>query len=173
MERRPVSYSLTWTPVIVLPYVSLYSTIEVLSVLLGKHIYVVPFYRPPKSIYPDVVQTPPASIHAGPYSQSPLGLGPIPAGELAPLVGVYDLRTAVSPDGRLQDLDAARRVQRIVQAPSDYVPAIHVDDCRQVHEALTHRNVGKVEDSFPGLYICSLPISFIISGSCLLVPFAS
>ena len=66
-----------------------------------------------------------------------------PAGELAALIGVEDLRRARG-QGLIQGLQAERRLQGVGQLPAEHVAAEPVDHCHQVHEALAQCAVGHI-----------------------------
>ena len=66
------------------------------------------------------------------------------AGELRALVGVEDLRLAVTSQGILQRLDAERRLHRDRQPPRQNPAAEPIEHDGEVDEAARHRDVGDV-----------------------------
>ena len=72
-------------------------------------------------------------------------MGKFVAGKLAALIGVEDLRRAVSDDGLLDGLDAKIAVQCIGDAPGQHFAAMPI----HLHKAAVHRDVGDIGG--PGL----------------------
>src|SRR5206468_1482165 len=66
------------------------------------------------------------------------------AGELAALIGVEDVRLAVTSQRILQRLDAEYRLHRDRQPPRQHATAEPIEHDGQIHEATCHRDVGDV-----------------------------
>ena len=64
------------------------------------------------------------------------------AGELAALVGIEDLRPAMTGQRVVERLDAKVRVQAVRQPPGQHMPARPIHDRHQVKEAAPHRDVA-------------------------------
>lgn len=91
-----------------------------------------------------IVGGPASSVHADPYAVFLQGIEPVRAGILAALVRVDDLRCPVPGYGGEQKLGLRLLFKAIGDLPCHDIPAVHVDDGRQVHEALGHGHIGYV-----------------------------
>jgi hypothetical protein len=87
-----------------------------------------------------------AAVHADLHLRIPsAGFLPFRAGELAALVRVDDFRHPVPCNRSLEHFYAVRRVQCVMQPPADNEAAVDIDDGRQIHKALLHRNICYVD----------------------------
>jgi hypothetical protein len=102
-------------------------------VILEIHILILD--RPPEPFDEDVIGGPPAAVPADPDRELLQGFDEFLAGELAPLVGVKDLRSAEPVQGVLKAGDAEGRVQGVAQPPGQYLPALPVQDRHQIPES--------------------------------------
>ena len=85
----------------------------------GLDVNIVIFYRSPKSFYPDVVLCPAPAVHTDlHFRMLSTRFFPIQAGDLTPLIRVYNLRCSVLRDGVFEHLYAVWRIQRIMKAPA-------------------------------------------------------
>src|SRR3954452_24026548 len=98
--------------------------------------------RSPEPLDEDVVAPGTLAVHADGDPVLGQRPGEGPAGELAALVGVEDLRPAVADQSLFQRLDAERRLQGDRQPPGENPTAEPVDDRGEVDEPARHRNVG-------------------------------
>ena len=90
------------------------------------------------------VHPPALAVHRYPYRGLFEYLGEVLAGELAPLVGIEDLRPAVLGQSLRQGLRTEVAVQRVRQAPRQHRTRRPVHDCHQILESSLHRDVGDV-----------------------------
>lgn len=115
------------------------------AVFLRLDVNIVIFYRSPKSFYPDVVLCPAPAVHTDLHFRM-LGARflPIQAGELTPLIRVYNFRCSILCNGSFKHLYAVRRIQCIMQAPAHDKTTLNVYDGCQVHEPFRHRDIRNV-----------------------------
>ena len=98
----------------------------------------------PEPFYEDVVTPASCAVHAdldAVVFQEPRKLK---AGELAPLVGVENVRCASTGDRLLYGFQAEVGGQRIGQPPRQHPPTCPIQDGEQIHDAAPHRDVGDV-----------------------------
>lgn len=107
-------------------------------------IYVFHLQCPPETLCPDIVLCASLAVHRDRDAMPFTGFLPFSGFILASLVGIDDSRRAVQPYRLIQHINGVCRVQTVVQSPCHYGTGIHVDDCRQVHEAMCHRYIGDV-----------------------------
>src|SRR3954468_23650251 len=100
--------------------------------------------RSPEPLDEDVVAPGTLAVHADGDPVPGQHTGEGPAGELAALIGVEDLRPAVAGQGLFQRLGAERRLHGDRQPPAENPTAEPVDDRGEVDEPARHRNVGDV-----------------------------
>ncbi len=99
--RRLVAKALVPSLKIVIPEILFQPPVTLQPVVGREQVYVLVLYAAPEAFDKYVVQCPSLSVHAQAYALF-RGRGPVAElvrGELAPLVGVEDLRCAMFPDG--------------------------------------------------------------------------
>ena len=104
---------------------------------VGFQVHLLVLHRPPQPLHENVVGVPALPVHADLDPVFLQHMGELQAGELAPLVGVEDLRLAL-PQCLLQGGDAEVGLQAVGQSPSHHVPAVPVHDGYQVEESTGH-----------------------------------
>ena len=110
---------------------------------VGFQVHLFVLHRAPQPLHEDVVAVASLPIHADLHLVVLQRLGELPAGELAPLLGVEHLRPAL-PQRILQSIDAEFSLQGVGQSPGHQVPAVQVHDGHQVEESPDHVQVGDV-----------------------------
>ena len=114
------------------------------SRLVGVQIDLLVFDTFPESFHKHVVAPAPFAVHAdlnAVVSEQPRELV---TGELAPLVGVEDLRAAILRDRLSHRIKAEVRGQRIGEPPGQHPATRPVQNGKKIHEAPAHRNVGDI-----------------------------
>ena len=86
------------------------------------------FERAPEPLDEDVVHTAAPPIHGDRDIRAAEHAGEVEAGELAALVGVEDIRAAVTVQGFFQGLDAEGGIHGVRQPPCEHMA------CRPVHD---------------------------------------
>ena len=132
-------------PVVVAVQPLLDSLVELAAVVGRVQKDVLILNRAPEALDVDVIQGPALAVHADSNTLFPQVGNVLRAGKLASLVGVQDLRCTVLGHGLADHPQAGFRRQGVGQSPAHDVPRVHVDDGRQVHEALLHRHVGDID----------------------------
>ena len=102
------------------------------------------FHRSPQALDEDVAPPAAFAIHADLDGVSFENVGEFGTGELAALVGVEDLRSAVAGDGLFQCLDTEVRAQRIGVPLGEYPAAVPAHDRDQINKSPSHRDVGEI-----------------------------
>src|SRR6516162_6334041 len=95
----------------------------------------------PQPLDEDVVHTATFAIHADGDTAPIEHCDDLGVGELAALVGVEDLRPAVSGQRFLQGLDAEVRAERVRQSPRQHRTTVPLHDRDQIQETLSHRDI--------------------------------
>src|SRR5512135_3096029 len=131
------------TLLVVEPEVGPQSRLQLWHTLIVLDVYVFVFHAPPQPLHEHVVQRTPPTVPAHRDPGRLQAVGVIPRRELRTLVGVEDLRPA-QRQRLVEGLQAELPFQRVRQPPREHVPAEPVDHRRQVHEAMTHRNMCNV-----------------------------
>lgn len=90
-----------------------------------------------------VVEGPASAIHRDANAGSFHAGGKPTGGELHPLIGIEDLRSAPL-QGRLQRLQAKPAIERVRELPREHIPAVPVDDGHQIHEPVRHRHIRDI-----------------------------
>ncbi len=103
----------------------------------------------PEALHEDVVQGPPAPVHADVDAMPLENPGERLRGELATLVAVEDFRDAVGPQGLPQAIDAKPAVQCVRDPPGQHLARVPVDHRHQIREPVRQPDVGDV--GTPGL----------------------
>ncbi len=98
----------------------------------------------PQPLDEHVVAPAAAPVHADGDAVAVQRVGELQAGELAALVGVHDLGSAVARNGLLQGSDAEVRLHGDRHAMGQHATAVPVQDGGQVDEAARHRDVRDV-----------------------------
>lgn len=93
------------------------------------------FNAVPQPLDKEVVQPPPASVHADGNSIPLEHARERRARELRSLVGVDDLRLVVQPKGIFYTVGAKQGVHFVADSPSEHPARIPVDHRHQIHEA--------------------------------------
>ena len=99
----------------------------------------------PEAFYPYVVFAASTSVHADLDTESLTGGQPKATRVLASLVGIDNLRCAVSFHSQTEHLDAVFLVKRVMQPPGHDRAAVDIYYCREVHEAVKHRYICNVD----------------------------
>ncbi len=102
------------------------------------------FERAPQPLDKDVVHAPAATVHGDRHPGVLEPVRELEAGELAALVGVEDLRSAVGVERRIQSLDAEPRIHGVREPPGQDAAAGPVHDRNQVKEPAPDRDRGDV-----------------------------
>src|SRR5512135_756510 len=131
------------TLLVVEPEVGPQPRLQLWHTLILLDVYVFVFHAPPQPLHEHVVQRPPPTVPAHRDPGLLQAVGVLPRRELRSLVGVEDLRPA-HRQRLLERLQAEPPLQRVRQPPREHVPAVPVDHCRQVHEAMPHRHIRDV-----------------------------
>src|SRR3982750_2403280 len=100
--------------------------------------------RSPEPLDEDVVAPGTLAVHADGDAVPGRHAGEGPAGELAALIGVEDLRPAVAGQGLFPRPHAEPRLPGDRQPPGEAPTAEPADDRGEVDEPARHRNVGDV-----------------------------
>src|SRR5271166_2508600 len=111
------------------------------AVGIALQIDVLVFQRAPEAFDEDVVHPAAAPVHRDAHASLEQRAGEGGGGELAALVGVENLRLAVSGQGFFQRSQAKRGVHRVGEPPGENGPARPVDDRDQIEEAPADRDV--------------------------------
>ncbi len=90
-------------------------------------VHVLIFDVTPETLHEDVVQCPPAPVHADGNAMPLEHPGERFRGELATLVAVEDFRVSVGPQSLLQAIHAESAVQRVRDPPSQHFARVPVD----------------------------------------------
>jgi len=98
----------------------------------------------PQSLDEDVVAPRSFAVHADGDARVENNVGEAGAGELAALIRIENLRSAVAGQSFLECLDAELRFHGDRQPPSEDPAAEPVDDRREIDKAPRHGDVGEV-----------------------------
>ena len=137
--KRPV-----WSLLIVEYQVALQALVCGADGLVGVQIDLLVFNAFPRSFHEHVVPPTPFPVHAdldAVVLQEPRELL---AGELAPLIGMEDLRRAIVGQGVLDCFQAEVGRERVGQPPRQHSTTGPVEHREQIDEAPCHRNVGDI-----------------------------
>jgi hypothetical protein len=99
---------------------------------------------PPQALDEDVVDAAPFAVHRDPGANPFQPVSPGEGRELAALIRVHDLRWSEAVDGLGQRLDAEVGLQRVRDAPRQYLPGILVHDGDEIKDATPYWDVGDV-----------------------------
>jgi len=102
----------------------------------------------PEAFYPNVVKRPAFSVHADGDILAFKILYPSWTRKLRALVRVYNLRLAVHGDCFTKHVQAVFGIQRIVNVPANNIPAIYINDSRQVKESFCHWYVRDIDTPY-------------------------
>ena len=102
----------------------------------------------PEAFDPGVVGCSTLSVHRYLDASAAQELCPQGTGVLGALVRVNNLRTSIVVDSRLEYLHTPGSLQRVAQPPGQYFSAIHIHDGSQIHESLSHGDVGDVRTPY-------------------------
>ena len=100
--------------------------------------------RFPESLYEDVIPPATLAIHADLNALILKQADEGGAGELATLISVHDVRSAVPRDGFLQGVDAGISGQTVRQAPGQHPTGCPIEDGTQIDKAPAHRDVRRI-----------------------------
>ena len=109
------------------------------------NIYIFLFECMPEAFYPDVVKRPAFPIHADGDFLAFKILYPPWTRKLRALVRVYNLRLAMHCDCFTKHIQAVFGIQRIVNVPANNIPAIYINDSRQIKESFCHWYVRDID----------------------------
>lgn len=129
------------------------------------------FQCPEEPFHVNIVQRPLPSVHADAYPVAFQQGCILPVGEMSSLVGIPDLRTtaSVSP---MQTPDDGFLLQGTRQFPDDGIPAVCVDDHKQVHIPFLHPDAGDIHWPYLVRFGNRQPFQQVWPGMLPLVPFA-
>src|SRR5215210_2864116 len=102
------------------------------------------FQAAPQPLDEHVVHPTAFAVHRYPYLRIPQDLCELRRGELAALVGVENLRPAVTGQGVLQRLDAEPHIHRVRYTPRQHLARPPVHDRDKIQKPASHRNVGEI-----------------------------
>lgn len=133
-----------WPGLVVERQVARQALMRSLSRLVGVQIDLLVFDTFPESFHKHVIAPAPFAVHAD--LNAVVGQQPCErlAGELAPLIGVEDLGTAILRDGLSYGLKAEVRRERIGQPPRQHPATRPVQDGEEIHEAALHGNIRDI-----------------------------
>lgn len=99
----------------------------------------------PEAFYPDVVKRPAFPVHADGDLLAFKIRYPAWTRKLRALVRVYNLRLAMHEDCLTKHIQAVFSIQRIVNVPANNIPAIYINNSRQVKESFCHGYVRDID----------------------------
>src|SRR5690606_739258 len=99
----------------------------------------------PEAFSPDVVKRPAFPVHADGDLLAFKIRYPTWTRKLRALVRVYSLRLAMHEDCLTKHIQAVFSIQRIVNVPANNIPAIYINDSRQVKESFCHGYVRDID----------------------------
>lgn len=102
----------------------------------------------PEAFYPNVVKRPAFPVHADGDILAFKILYPSWTRKLRSLVRVYNLRLAMHGDCFTKHIQAVFGIQRIVNVPANNIPAIYINDSRQVKESFCHWYVRDIDTPY-------------------------
>src|SRR6201998_883088 len=143
-HRRPVCQRLVRAPMIVKSQPFGDPSLGLLAIGVAFGIDVLVFQAAPQPLDEHIVDPAAAAVHRDADAGGLQPAGKLSAGELAPLVGVEDLRLAEASQRVLQRRKAERDVHRIRQSPCQDGPTGPVDDRHQIEKPPLNRDVGNV-----------------------------
>src|SRR5271170_6509745 len=97
-----------------------------------------------KALDEDIVEKPALAVHADTHAAGLQLINEIPTRELHALIGVKDLRLAITICRVLQGFDAERRLHPNRQTPRQDTAAEPIHHRDQIHKALRQRDVSDV-----------------------------
>jgi len=95
----------------------------------------------PETFDPDIIQCPVPTVHTDCDFLLFKIFNPCRTGEFRALVRVYNIRFAMIGDCFTKHFLAVFRIQRVGYIPANNIPAIYVNDGRQIKESFFHRDV--------------------------------
>ena len=129
---------------VVKPEVHPQAEFGVLHRMVLLYIHLLIFHRAPQPFDEYVIQRPPSAIHADGYVMLFQHTGKGFRGELAALVAIENLRSAVFVQGVLQSLNAKARIHCVGESPGQHATAEPIDNRDQVGESSAYPNIGDV-----------------------------
>ena len=100
--------------------------------------------RTPQALNEDVVQAPAPAVHGDGDPGLVEHGGELLAGELAALVGVEDLGTAMALQGLWKNIGAEAGIKGVGEPPGEHAAGGPVHHCHPVQKALLKGNIGSV-----------------------------
>ena len=110
----------------------------------GIEVHALLLERAPQPLDEHVVQPAALAIHGDLNAGRLQFVRPVPAGELAALVRVEDLRLSIALQGGVQRFQAETRILGDRQLPRQHVARVPVHDRHQIHKAVRQWNVGDI-----------------------------
>src|SRR5882672_11902194 len=133
-----------WSPTVVEVEVAADRSAGLADAVIGPQIHLLVFDAAPQPLDENVVPPSALAVHADRNAVVGEHTSECLAGELRALVGIEDVRLAMTSQGVLQRLDAERRLHRDRYAPRQYATAEPIEHDSQIDGAARHRDVGDV-----------------------------
>src|ERR1700730_2340793 len=133
-----------WTPAIIKVQVAADRSASLGYAFVGPQIHLLVFDAAPQALDKHVVPPSSFTVHADRNAVAGQHTGEGRASELRTLVGIEDVRLAVTSQSILQRLDAERRLHGDRYAPRQHATAEPVEHNGQIDKAACHRDVGDV-----------------------------